>query len=238
MWSPCWTCYFRCRYRPWISSTESNSRLPGHQMFGSNRWWRRLQGWCSEGKNIIWPYETLMDWWIGLGIWLIDWLIDWLFAWLIVWLFDWLIDWLIKHTQIQISYCNITVPTSVKSPRLLMWKLPKSLLVPSCRPPQMLISVYQCAASHRPEHRNRSGSRSLWNDWECECVMCLNLLTNSSKVSNGWNGIFMELLTTSLEKPPSTYCTMYDSDPQLGLNRCNHLSGRMEWCSTFIAIIP
>ena len=148
MWSPCWTCYFRCRYRPWISSTESNSRLPGHQMFGSNRWWRRLQGWCSEGKNIIWPYETLMDWWIGLGIWLIDWLIvcllDWLFDCLIDWLIDWLIDQTYSNSNIILQhYCTYICQES----KTLDVKVAKILLVPSCRPPQMLISVYQCAAS-------------------------------------------------------------------------------------------
>ncbi len=145
-------CYFGGDIEVMSRWVQLISWLPGHQMFGSNRWWRRLM----FGRE----HHTT----------------------------SWNTDWLIKHIQIQIWYCIIR-----DIPRLLMWRhgLPKALLAPSCRPPpELVILVCQCAASHRPEHRNRSGTRMgtcLWqeesvNRLRCECGMCLNLLTNSSKV--------------------------------------------------------
>ena len=202
MFLGCWTCSFRCRYRPWDLINWVQLKTPRSPDVWIQQMMAQVAGMMfGEEKHhmTLWNTDGLMDW--------IGWVIDWLIDWLLVWLIDWLIDQAYSNSNFILQhYCTYICQES-KTLDVKVAKIVAGTFMSS--PPIAHFGLPMCSFAQAGASQSLGYSESV-KRLRCECVMCLNLLTNSSKVSNGWNGIFMELLTTSLEKRLSTYCTQYN----------------------------
>ena len=88
MFLGCWTCSFRCRYRPWDLINWVQLKTPRSPDVWIQQMMAQVAGMMfGEEKHhmTLWNTDGLMDW--------IGWVIDWLIVWLIACLIDWLIDW-------------------------------------------------------------------------------------------------------------------------------------------------